>query len=476
MNPEASEFDVLAMLKEHPLFAGLPGSDLERLVEMATPVQLQPGDVLMEEGTPGGSLYLLLEGQFEVTKKSGQQDVQLALRGPGEVFGEISILDQAPRTATLTATQPSSLLEFSQGAFQNVLQSSPQAALAILKTVTGRLRNTEAMLRQHEKMAALGTLAAGLAHELNNPAAAIGRGAGQLRDLLGQWLEASATVGLLPLGEGEQRAIERFETRLLDESKADEVDPITRSDLEDSLTTWLEAKGVEDAWEYAPWLVAGGWTIPLLEEMVAGVADDHLERILRWFTVGVSLFSMADELREGAGRISTLVGSVKTYAYLDQAPAQLVDIHKGLEDTLTVLKQKIGPQVQIARVYAHDLPRIEGFGSELNQVWTNLIDNALDAIGDSGRLVLTTQKDGRNISVSICDSGPGIPDTIRERVFEPFFTTKPPGVGTGLGLHIVYNIVCQRHSGSVQIAQSGDLNCFVVELPIEAPSHAASSD
>ncbi len=206
--------------------------------------------------------------------------------------------------------------------------------------------------------------------------------------------------------------------------------------------------------------------------MVAGVAADRLVRILRWFAIGVSLFSLAAEIHQGAGRISNLVGSFKTYAYLDQAPAQLVDVHKGLEDTLTILRQKVSQGIRIDRKYAPDLPRIEAYGSELNQVWTNLIDNALDAVGELGLLVMSTARAGNKVVVSICDSGPGIPDEIRERVFEPFFTTKPPGVGTGLGLHIAYNIVCQRHGGSINIARdAGGMNCIVVELPIEAPSH-----
>jgi signal transduction histidine kinase len=476
MSPDPPKVDVFNMIKGHPLFSALPKRDLERLIGLTKPVHLKAGEILMKEGTPGGSLFLLLDGEFEVTKMSGQQEVKIALRGPGEVFGEISILDRAPRSATLRATQPSSLLELDQGAFQDVIQSSPQAALALLDTITSRLRNTEAMLRQHEKMAALGTLAAGLAHELNNPAAAIGRSAGQMHELLGKWMEASAEVGLISLTESEQAAIQRFETRMLARDGEHDFDPITRSDLEDELTTWLEGKGLDEAWDYAGWLVEDGWTVPTLDEAIVGIEAGHLKPILRWFTVGVSLFSLSEEIREGAERISSLVGSVKTYAYLDQAPAQLVDVHKGLEDTLVVLRQKIGPGIQIERNYAADLPRIEAHGSELNQVWTNLIDNALDAMGESGKLVLSTHQDGPGIRVTLCDSGPGIPDDILERVFEPFFTTKPPGVGTGLGLHIVYNIVCQRHSGSVRIEEREGMNCFVIELPIESPPHPRAED
>lgn len=477
MNPEPSSADVLEMLRAHPLFSELPLSDLERLVGKTSPVEMDAGEVLMQEGTPGGSLYLLLEGEFEVTKRSGQQDVQIALRGAGEVFGEISILDRAPRSATLTATRPSSLLELSQEAFEDVIQNSPQAALALLGTITSRLRNTEAMLRQHEKMAALGTLAAGLAHELNNPAAAMGRGAGQLHELLAKWVEASSKLGTMPISDASRKAIEALESHIMDPGAGEDVDPITRSDLEDQLSSWLEAAGMEDGWEYTSWLVSSGWDPQALQALLVGVEAEHTALILRWFAVGVSLHAMADELRQGAERISNLVGSFKTYSYLDQAPAQLVDIRQGLEDTLTVLKHKITPDIQVERRYESDLPRIEAYGSELNQVWTNLIDNALDAIGESGKLILSTEADEAKITVGICDTGPGIPDEIRDRVFEPFYTTKPPGVGTGLGLHIVYNIVCQRHGGSVKIERSDDgLNCIVVELPIESRPHPSIAE
>jgi signal transduction histidine kinase len=468
--------DVLEILKGHELFAGLEEQDLKRLVDMARPLHLEPGQVLMQEGSPGGSLYLVIDGEFQVTKRSGQQDVHLAVRGAGEVFGEMSVLDRSPRSATLVATQPSSLLELSQDAFRELLAASPQATLAILNTVTSRLRNTEGMLRQHEKMAGLGTLAAGLAHELNNPAAAIGRGASQIRSLIADWLKASADVGRLDLSEAETQVIKTFEAGLEGGGRQPEsADLLARSDLEDMLTDWLEEVGIDDPWEYSGWLVAGGWTRGALEGPLQPVAPGHRKVILRWLAIGVSLFALADELREGASRISNLVGTVKTYAYLDQAPAQLVDVHQGLEDTLVVLKQKIGPGIEVERAYDPDLPRIEAFGSELNQVWTNLIDNALDAMGESGRLRLATQREGDQVAVEICDTGPGIPASIRDRVFEPFFTTKAPGVGTGLGLHIVYNIVCQRHGGSVHIADRSDLNCFRVELPIESPRRSESA-
>jgi signal transduction histidine kinase len=318
-------------------------------------------------------------------------------------------------------------------------------------------------------------LAAGLAHELNNPAAAIASGAGQMKELMTRWLQSSADVGRLNLSDTELEVVHAFEVASGKTGATQAADLLARSDQEDAVTDWLEAQGMQAAWDYASWLVAAGWNQRALEDLFQPVPLDHRGAIVQWLAIGVSLFALADELREGASRISNLVGTVKTYAYLDQAPAQLVDVHQGLEDTLVVLRQKIGTGIEIERDYAPDLPRIEAFGSELNQVWTNLIDNALDAMGDSGRLRLATHQQGGDVVVEICDTGPGIPDEIRDRVFEPFFTTKAPGVGTGLGLHIVYNIVCQRHGGSVHIGDRDDINCFRVELPIESPRHGENA-
>ena len=476
MKPESDERtqQALESLRRYPLFSDLPPEDLERLVQMARHVSIEPGQVLMEEGTPGGTLYVVLDGEFEVTKRSGSQDVRIAVRGVGEMFGEISIIDRAPRSATLTALKRSHLLEFGQEALQALLESSPAASLSLLKTVTSRLRSTESMLRQHEKMAALGTLAAGLAHELNNPAAAISRSAQQMGDLLRAWIELGLELSGQDMTPEEAESLKGLVGRDLSAVGSGEpLDPLALSDAEEAMQDWLSSLGSSRAWETSSRLVSAGWTAESLADALGALASNHRVSAAEWLAAGASGFQLVDELSLSAAQISAIVKSVKTYAYLDQAPIQRVSVHQGLEDTLVILRQKLGDGIRIVRNYDPSLPEIEGHGSELNQVWTNLIENAVDAMAGDGELTLTTRATQENVIVDICDTGPGIPEDIRDRIFEPFFTTKPPGVGTGLGLHIVYNIVCQKHGGSIHPITEGGRNCFRVEIPLEPRGRAS---
>jgi signal transduction histidine kinase len=405
---------------------------------------------------------------FEVSKRSGQQDVIIASCKPGEVLGEISLLEQAPRSASVRALTDSRLLKISQSSFEQLLSRSPSAAMSVLHTVTTRLRNTEAMLRQSEKMAGLGTLAAGLAHELNNPAAAVRRSTAQLRTALVEWQQLTAQLEGMNLELRQKETLNALREKILAHtlSPAD-LDPLTRSDQEGELQTWLEQQKVEQAWELAPTLLALDWDVPALEGLAALFSIEQFPAIVRWLGVGSSTYALLDEAAQGAERISEIVKAVKTYSYLDQAPIQEVDLHEGLENTLVILRHKLAQGTRVVREYAPDLPRIEAYASELNQVWTNIIDNAIDAMGGQGELVLRTYaKDGR-VVVEISDNGPGIPPEIQSRIFEPFYTTKAPGVGTGLGLHIAYSIVAQKHQGQIRVTSRPGATCFQVTLPTQ---------
>ncbi|HET7009220.1 MAG TPA: ATP-binding protein [Anaerolineales bacterium] len=452
------------VLQELPLFAGLTQADLDMLEARSQTISLAPGEVLMQEGTPGGSLYVILEGEFEIVKRSGAQDVLLAVRGPGEVIGEMSLLDQTPRTATVRALAASKLMEIHHEAFQHLLQGSPGAAVSILRTITSRLRNTEAMLRQKEKMAALGTLSAGLAHELNNPAAALTRSAGQLKDILSSWVEAGAALVGAGIDPSAIRAA--FDRSAPSARPAPANDPLAQSRLESSLEAWLTEQGVDRAWDLAPSLAAAGWTEADLEAWAATVSSERRASWLTWVAWMTAAGRVLGEMAMSAGRISDIVGAVRSYAYLDRAPVQRVEVHAGLEDTLVILRHKLEPGVRVVRRYDEGLPAIEGFGSELNQVWTNLIDNAVQAMHAEGELSITTSRQDEEVLVEICDNGPGIPPEIRERIFEPFFTTKPPGSGSGLGLHLVYNIVVHRHAGRIEVDSHPGRTCFAVRLPM----------
>ncbi len=422
----------------------------------------------MEEASPGDSLYVALEGEFEITKRSGNQDVVIAMRGPGEVLGEMSLLSQSPRSASVRAVKPAHLLKISQAAFEQLITWHPSAALAMLRTVTERLHNTEAMLRQNEKMAALGTLSAGLAHELNNPSAAAQRSAAQLGKALTLWLHLAAERDALALDSGQMELVNALREEIVKRAASPvNLDPLTRSDRESELQSWLEQVGVEQAWELASTLVSFGWDTGAMKELAKDFQPAPWPAIARWLGVGCSVYALLGEVKMSAERISEIVKAVKAYSYLDQAPIQQVDLHEGLENTLVILRHKLKEGINVTRIYATDLPRIEAYASELNQAWTNIIDNAVDAMQGKGELGLRTFRKNGSVVVEISDNGPGIPPEIQSRIFEPFFTTKPPGIGTGLGLHITYNIIVHKHRGEIKVHSKPGATCFQVTLPIQ---------
>jgi signal transduction histidine kinase len=454
------------VLRRLPLFAGL-SDDLERLYHMAEPVFIPEGRRFIQEGEPGDTLYIVLDGEVEVTKRQGGQDVVLAVRGDGEFFGEMSLLDGAPRNASLRTLRDSHLLAISQAAFGTLLASSPSAPLSMLHTVMARLRGTQSSLLQHEKMAALGTMAAGLAHELNNPAAAIRRNAASLNDALPRLERLTTELGELGLNSEGTTAVEalRAEASRLAATPV-HLDPLEQSDRADELLEWLDDAGIDDAWEIAPVLASFGWQRAELADLIEPFSEDERAVVLPWLAAHISAQELLEGVRTSAETISQVVTAVKAYSYLDQAPVQTVDLHAGLENTLVILRHKTRAGVRIVREFDDTIPPIEAYGSELNQVWTNLIDNAIDAMHGEGEIIIRTSG-GENdtVVVEIIDSGPGIPADIQARIFEPFFTTKGPGAGTGLGLHIAYNIV-ERHHGRIELQSESGRTAFKVTLPI----------
>jgi signal transduction histidine kinase len=455
--------ELQAILRQLPLCTGLPDADLERLCAMAQTETVAAGQVLMEEGSPADAAYLVLDGLFEVTTRSGERDLAIATCGTGALLGEISLLEQAPRTATVRAVVDSHLLEISQATLEQVVSQSPGAGLAILRTVTARLRNTEALLRQSEKMAALGTLAAGLAHELNNPAAAVKSSSAQLGEAVSDWLRLASGEPLPPADAVELQAELRRRSRHFEGARLGAVE---RSDRESDLQAWLEELGLERAWELAPALVGMGWTVPEMREAAQAAGGVRPAALVRWLAAGSTVYSLIAEIDHSAERMSEVVRAVKGYSYLGQAPVQLVDVHEGLENTLVILRHKLKQGITVHREYGSDLPRIEAYGSELNQVWTNLIDNAIDAMGGRGEIRIHTEAQPGEVVVEIGDDGPGIPAEVQGHIFDAFFTTKPPGVGTGLGLHLSYNIVVQQHRGQITFTSRPGETTFRVALPV----------
>ena len=455
-------------LRRLPLFAELSEQDLDQLSDMAASREMKAGQVLVEEGSEPDSMFVILDGEFQVTQKKGKEDIVLSVRKAGEVVGEMSLLGGTPRIATLRALGNAHVLTISEDAFFRALACSPSAVKAMLHTFVTRLRSTETLLVQSERMAALGTLSAGLAHELNNPAAAVARSTDQLKERLSQWQRWASRLDSLMFEPPQARKLEWLREEM--ERRADGcpiLNPLERSDREEAMQSWLEDRDIEDAWEFAPMLVSFGWAIKDLEQIASGFSEDQLRVVVPWLACGCSTYAMLAEVGKSAERISEIVGSVKNYSHLDQAPIQEVDVHKGIEDTLVMLSYKLKSGVTIKRDYAADLPRIEAYASELNQVWTNLIDNAIDAMGGAGEITIKTYAKGETVVVELSDNGPGIPAEVLPQIFEPFFTTKPQGKGTGLGLHIAYNIIADKHRGKISATSQPGKTTFQVVLPLQ---------
>jgi signal transduction histidine kinase len=453
-------------MRRLPLFANLTEEDLQRLYEMAREITVPAGQRVITEGERGDSVFVIIDGELEVSKRQGGRDVVLAVRGPGEFLGEMSLLEQAPRSASVRTLRESQLLVVSYAAFQTLLTCSPSAPLSMLKTVMERLRSTETSLIQNEKMAALGTLAAGLAHELNNPAAAIRRSSAHLRETLDSLEGLTTELGAISL---DAHQIDHLRGLREEAATCDPFtlsDPLACSDRESELQDWLEDQQIDQAWEIAPALVAAGYSRDAIGGLTEHFTSEALSVVIRWLSAGASAKTLLDEVGKSAETISEIVKAVKNYSYLDQAPIQEVDVRETLETTLVILRHKLKAGVQITRDYAPDLPRIDAYGSELNQVWTNLIDNAVDAMQGAGELLLRAFPKDDHVVVEIRDTGPGIPEDIQARIFDPFFTTKPPGSGTGLGLHIAYNIIVNKHHGQISVISQPGQTCFQVILPL----------
>jgi signal transduction histidine kinase len=338
----------------------------------------------------------------------------------------------------------------------------------VLEETLDRLNEMHSQLIIQEKMASLGKLSAGMAHELNNPAASAQRGAAQLQATFSKWQSIQLRMAKLRL---EQQQIDRVME--LDEiakergRKPADMNAITRSDREAAVESWLQGRDIDTAGEVVPALVSLGYDERDLEALAKVFTDPQFAVVIDWLSFKFAIYSLVAEIGIGTGRIVELVKALKTYTYMDQAPVQSVDLREGLDNTLIILHNKLKRGVTVEKEYAEDLPLIQAYASELNQVWTNIIDNAIDAMDGEGMLIVRTRREDPWVVVEIEDNGPGIPEEHQSKIFDPFFTTKEAGQGTGLGLNISRNLIVQKHQGQISVKSESGSTCFSVRLPID---------
>jgi signal transduction histidine kinase len=438
----------------------LTNAQVEALMAYGKELRLAVGDFLFDERSVVDSFYVVLEGEIDISRLDGAEEKPIGTHRPGEFSGGLAVLTGRRSIHRARAVAPSRVLEIDSETFRRVAVEVPDVADIFISGLAQRMRYTQRAYRQHEKLAALGKLSAGLAHELNNPAAAARRAAEELRNagLKAQLLALEHDERFSPAGREALAALQREVAGV-----TADLDPLALSDAEDALGEWLDGRGVEAAWELAPTLAAAGVNAERLERLVRALGDRSLAEGLGWLATTLDLVGLADEVRVSAGRISELVGAMKEYTYMDRGAPLEVDVVSGLENTLTILGHKL-KGASVERKYEEGLPKVPGHGGELNQVWTNLIDNAADAVDGRGRITVKAFEDGDSVAVEVADDGPGIPREVQGRVFEPFFTTKEVGAGTGLGLDIVRRVVA-GHGGEVSADSKPGETRFTVRLP-----------
>ena len=459
----ATVFDV-------PLFAQLDDSQRECL-STGTEVHFARGEIVLRQGDPPNFFYVMLEGELRVTEFFGEQEIILATRIPEEFFGEIQILLDVPNFVLYRALVDSRLFCLPRAGLWDLLRCSPMVAREIMRTLARKLRNLEGYTQEREKLIQLGVMAAGLAHELNNPATVARRAAADLRQSVEKVQYYARELNETLSAEQWQQLVATSQEAVHCAQTQPKLNPLEQSDREEAIECWLDSHKVADAWDLAPALVNARVDETTLQTVKHTVPAQDFENAIQWLAANLTTRDLLKSISHSTERVSELVGAVKSYSFMDQAPWQEIDVHKGIENTLIILGHKLR-NVTVTRDFDRTLPRLYAYGGELNQVWTNLIDNAIYAVGGTGRIDVRTRRDGEFFLVEVADNGSGIPPEARPHIFAvPFFTTKG-GSGTGLGLVISHRIVVERHHGKIDFRTGPDGTQFNVRLPFESPAHA----
>lgn len=457
-------------LRRLTLFDGTGDEQLAELLAAGTEVDFAPDDLLFVENQHADFWWVLVEGTIELIRHvRGEENRLGTMSEPGQWAGGFRAWDEhGVYLASGRASTKGRILQVPSTELRTIWASQFPLGLYLTEGVSRSARNFENLARQKEALVALGTLAAGLAHELNNPAAAATRAVDSLTEACGEMLSALRRLAAASIQADQFTALDELRREIDPKSMA--VDSLAVADREDTLATWLAGHGVEHEWDIGSTLAAADVDVAWCERALDVLGDAGLEPGLEWIASTVSATTLLGEVKESTRRISELVAAVKSYSQLDRASLQQTDIAEGLDSTLAILAHRIPAEVAVIRDYAPEVPRIEARAAELNQVWTNLIGNALDAMGEAGTLRVSTRLDGQTVLVEISDTGPGMSVETREHAFDPFFTTKGVGEGTGLGLDISRRIV-DRHNGEITIDLRPGETVLRVRLPLSAPKH-----
>lgn len=446
-------------------FQALPDEELVWLVANSEVQHLERGDYFFREGGPAEYFYVVLDGELQVVRTINGQKQVMGTTPTGIIGGEWSLLTLQDSFLTAQAIKPTQLRVFSQQKFREIFAACPNFGAYIFKTATERTQGFASYVQQQEKLAALGKLSAGLAHELNNPAAAARRASKTLANRLPSFQRQTIELCGLGLNEAQFQILSDFQLTAAERAAGVvSLSTLEQSDREDEMGVWLEEHEVEDAWDVASTLVTAGVEPHELITVAEAMPTPSVKPVIAWLHEALTATSLLDEIEQSSSRISELVLAIKEYTYMDRALVQDVDLNRGLDLTVKMLNHKL-KSVVIKRDYDSSLPLLLGKGGELNQVWTNLIDNAVDAMQGQGELKLITRCENSYVMVEVTDNGPGIPPEVESRLFEPFFTTKEVGAGTGLGLDIAYRII-KQHNGTIEVRSKPGETRFIVRLPI----------